>query len=90
MTTDSINAPINVIEDFRTLQINMLDDKSGERTAKLARYFAEAADKSQQMRLQSSDFEQKEFAGQMHDAFVAARHIVQTFWEKAHATQLPA
>lgn len=79
---------IHVMEDFQNLQALVMEDIGGEQTRHLAEYFQTAADKSQEMQLHSTDFEQKEFARLLHEAYLAARHIVLVAWEKIHGTTL--
>jgi hypothetical protein len=88
MNTQDTTPSINVIEDFQNLQMLVFDDVAGDKTRHMAGYFADAADKSLTMQVQSTDFEQKEFARMIHEAYVAAQRILLTAWEKAHGAAL--
>jgi hypothetical protein len=85
----SANVPdINVIEDFQNLQMLIFDDVAGDKTRHMAGFFENAAQKSLELQLQSTDHEQKEFAGTVHEAYLAAKNILLIAWEKAHGAAL--
>lgn len=88
MSNHVLVPPAEVIDDFPSLQANIADDKAGSKTQRLLRCFDEAAVQSQQMQLQCTDYEQKEFARLMHDAFAGAQRIVTRAWEKTHGMPL--
>jgi hypothetical protein len=88
MNTTSTVPDINVIEDFQNLQMLVFDDVAGDKTRHMAGYFEVAASKSLEMQMQSTDYEQKEFAGMVHEAYVAAKRILLAAWEKAHGASL--
>ncbi|AKJ27833.1 hypothetical protein [Caldimonas brevitalea] len=88
MDTDSLNPPVNLVSDFQALQMTIFEDPSGEKTRSLAEYFRQAETKSLEMQLHSSDFEEKEFARLVSDAFGASRRIVLAAWAKAHGSEL--
>jgi hypothetical protein len=87
MDTHAFAPPADITEDFKALQSAAFDDPGGEKLRRLAGYFEAAEMKGLQMRLQSEDFEDKELAGMLCEAFAAARRIVQLAAEKAsHGT----
>jgi hypothetical protein len=88
MNANELVPPIDVIEDFQNLQMLVFDDVAGDKTRHMANYFEDAANKSKEMQLQSTDFEQKEFARMIHEAFAAAKRILLTAWERAHGAAL--
>jgi hypothetical protein len=90
MSTETLTPPIDLVEDFKTLQMLIFDDIGGEKTRRLVNYFDEASLKSQEMQVQSTDFEDKEFARMIHEAFLAARRIVLLAWKTAHGSELVA
>ena len=49
---------------------------------------AQAETLSQQMQLRATDFEEKNFAGLVSDAFAASRRIVLLAWQKTHGREL--
>lgn len=89
MDTNAFNPPADIAEDFRALQSTQFDDPSDDRLRRLLDYFDSCEMKAMQMRIQSADFEQKELAGMLADAFAAAKRIVQVASEKA-ASGVPA
>lgn len=90
MDTQSLTPPVNLIQDFQTLQMTIFEDKAGDKTRALVGYFREAEMKSLEMRLKTSDFEQKEFASLLNEAFAASSRIVLSAWQKAHGAELVA
>ena len=90
MSTDLAPPPADLLVDFDKLQATVNDDTTGEKTRRLAKYFAQAETLSQQMQLRATDFEEKNFAGLVSDAFAAARRIVLVAWQKTHGRELAA
>jgi hypothetical protein len=88
MSTDTFAPSIDIIEDFRTMNLTINEDSLGEKTRKLVVYFENAALKSKELYIQSSDTEEKAFSSMLNEAFVAARSIVLDAWEKAHGSAL--
>jgi hypothetical protein len=88
MDTSTLMPPINLVEDFQSLQLIIFDDDSGEKTRGLARYFQEACEKCVSMRMQATEYEDKKYAQMLEDAFDASKRIVLFAWEKAHGTSL--
>jgi hypothetical protein len=88
MDTSSLMPPINLVEDFQSLQLVIFDDQSGEKTRSLVQYFQEASSKSASMRMQTVDYEAKQYAQMMEDAFEASKRIVLHAWQKAHGAAL--
>jgi hypothetical protein len=88
MTTDTFAPSIDIIEDFRSMHTAITEDDLGDKTRKLVEYFENAALKSKELHLHSTDQEQKTFSHMLNEAFVAARSIVLAAWEKAHGSPL--
>ena len=85
MNTDTLVPPSDVLDDIKTLKTAGPGTAQEGRMHRLVGYFDDAEMKSQQLRLQSDDYEQKQFAGQLADALAAARRIVLVAAEKADA-----
>ncbi len=90
MNTTATNPEIDMVQDFRDLQTLVFEDVAGDKTRGLTEYFEQAAQKSLQLQISSTDFEQKEFARMVHEAFLAAKRIVIFAWAKAHGSDLVA
>jgi hypothetical protein len=88
MTTETLTPPIDLLKDFETLQMMIFDDVAGDKTRRLVGYFEEASNKSLEMQVQSVEFEDKEYARLIHEAFVAAKRIVLVAWKTAHQSEL--
>lgn len=88
MDTQQLLPPIDVLEDFRTLQTTLHDDESGQQTRAMVRYLEDAATRSLQMKLQAAGSEEREFAALLHEAFQAAQRITLAAWERSHNTPL--
>ncbi len=88
MDTSNLMPPINLVEDFQSLQLVIFDDKFGEKTRSLVQYFEEAASKSASLRMQTMDYEAKQYAQMLEDAFEASKRIVMHAWQKAHGAPL--
>lgn len=80
--------PADLLADIDKLQATVDGDSSGDRTRRLAKYFAQAETLSQQARLRATDFEEKTFAGLVGDAYAASRRIVLLAWQKKHGREL--
>jgi hypothetical protein len=90
MDTQTFAPPVNLVEDFQALQTTIFEDKAGDRTRQLVAYFRQAEQKSLEMHLHTVDYEQKQFAKTLSDAFGASTRIVLAAWEKAHGADLKA
>jgi hypothetical protein len=88
MDTQTLAPPANLVEDFHALQMTIFEDKAGDRTRQLVSYFRQAEQKSLEMQLHTPDYEQKQFAKMLSDAFGASSRIVLAAWEKAHGAEL--
>jgi hypothetical protein len=88
MNTETLIPPIDVLDDFKSLQAAVHEDDSGEKTRLIVRYFDDAAAKSQEMQLHADGSEEREFARLISEAFQAARRIVLAAWERSHTTTL--
>jgi hypothetical protein len=88
MSTEAFAPSIDIIEDFRSMNLTITEDSLGEKTRKLVVYFENAALKSKELYIQSSDTEEKAFSSMLNEAFVAAHSIVLDAWEKAHGSAL--
>lgn len=90
MDSHTANPPVSLIEDFKNLQLTILQDVAGEKTRSIVAYFRSASLRSQEMQLRATEFEEKEFAGLLREAFEAASRIVLSAWHKAHGAELSA
>lgn len=90
MTSDDFTPPLNVIANMEALQEAIANDPSGDETRKLVAYFHDASLKSTEMKLHTQDFQQKEFARALDEAFAASARIISAAWQKAHGRELAA
>lgn len=90
MDTQTLNPPIDLINDFQALQVTIFEDQTGEKTRSMVEYFKQAETSSRQMELRTQDYEQKRFAKMLHEAFGACSRIVVAAWQKAHGAELAA
>ncbi|AEG94095.1 hypothetical protein [Ramlibacter tataouinensis] len=88
MSIDTLNPPSSLLDDFKDLQMTILDDKDGEKTRKLVDYFRQAEIKSREMQLRTLDYERKQFAQMLSDAFASSSRILMKAWQKAHGSEL--
>jgi len=88
--TQTLNPPIDLINDFQALQVTIFEDEAGEKTRRMVEYFRQAETRSREMELRTQDFEQKRFARMLHEAFGACSRIVLAAWQKAHGMELVA
>jgi 5S rRNA maturation endonuclease (ribonuclease M5) len=80
--------PADLIENYTELKLLIDSDISGEKTRQFIQYLDEASIKSQEMQVQSTDFEEKEFSQMAHESFLASKRIVLAAWKQAHGTDL--
>jgi hypothetical protein len=76
--------PADVLADLTELEAVVAQDTAGERTRRMAEFLAEAELRSQEMRLRTTDFEERNFAGAVSESFAAARRILIQAWHKSH------
>lgn len=88
MSTDALNPPTSLIDDFKDLQMTIFQDREGEKTRQLVDYFAQAETKSREMQLRTLDYEQKQFAQTLSDAFAASSRILLAAWQRVHGSDL--
>jgi hypothetical protein len=88
MSTEAFNPPTTLIDDFKDLQLTILQDQEGDKTLQLVDYFRHAEIKSREMQLRTVDYEQKQFAQMLADAFGSSSRILLTAWQKAHGSDL--
>jgi hypothetical protein len=88
MSIEALNPPSSLIDDFKDLQLTIFQDQEGEKTRAMVDYFREAEIKSREMQLRTVDYEQKQFAQMLSDAFAASSRILLTAWQKAHGSDL--
>lgn len=87
-TTDALNPPASLIDDFKDLQTTILQDIEGNKTRELVEYFGQAELKSREMQLRTVDYGQKQHAQLLCDAFAASSRILLMAWHKAHGAEL--
>lgn len=90
MKADMLLPPQALVAAFEDLQLTIFQDRDGDRTRDLVRYFQAAEIKSQELQIRTLDFEEKQFARQLGDAFAASGRILQKAWQQAHGHELPA
>ena len=90
MNLQDLNAPPNLLEHFRSVGDAIKEDGDGSRTLELVRHFRAAEIKSQELRLRTDDYAQKETAGLLQEAFAAASRIALAAWKKEHGSELYA
>jgi hypothetical protein len=88
MNTEALNPPVSLIDDFKDLQTTIFEDREGDRTRKLVDYFRQAEIKSRELQIRTVDYEQKQFAQMLGDAFAASSRILLAAWQKAHSVEL--
>jgi hypothetical protein len=88
MTPDMLLPPQALVAAFQDLQLTVFEDRDGDRTRDLIRYFQAAEIQSQEMQIRSMDFEEKQFARQLSEAFAASGRILQKAWQQAHGHDL--
>jgi hypothetical protein len=88
MASNSPSPQIDLLSDFKTLQLMIFDDVIGDQTRRLVEYFDDAVVKSKEMQKESKDNANKEFARLVTDAFMASKRIVLFAWKKAHGADL--
>ncbi len=87
MSTNSTDS-INLVEDFRELNLTISEDTSGDKARQLVAYFKASAEKSEELRLHTEDAAEKQFATLMHEAYAASQRIVTNTWEAVHGATL--
>jgi hypothetical protein len=90
MDTQTLTPPVNLINDFQSLQMTIFEDQAGDKTRGMVAYFKQAETRSREMELHTQDYEQKQFARMLHEAFAASSRIVLAAWQKAHGAELAA
>jgi ribosomal protein S4 len=90
MQTEAFAPPINIVEQFHSLHDAIASDQHGDHTRELIAYFRESERKAQELQLRTGDYEEKQFAGQLQDAYAASIRIVMAAWEKSHGVELHA
>lgn len=88
MSNDALNPPTHLIDDFKDLQMTIFQDREGDKTRTLVDYFRQAETKSREMQLRTLDYEQKQFAQTLGDAFAASSRILLTAWQRTHGSDL--
>jgi len=79
MDTDTLNASINLVEDFQSLHATIAEDHGGDQTRSLIEYFRTPEARSL---AQSSN------APLLHEAIDAYSRIVLAAWQEAHGADL--
>jgi hypothetical protein len=88
MNLDTMQPPVNLIADFQDLQLAISNDRSGDKTRQMLDYLKESEQKCLEIHLRSAEFEEKQFAKMLQEAFAAATEITRTGWQKAHDAEL--
>jgi len=88
MNFDAVKPPVNLIADFQALQLTIADDRSGDKARQMVDYLKTSELKCQEIGLHSTDFEEKQFARMLSEAFDAAGRIVLSAWRKANDSDL--
>ncbi|ARN20771.1 hypothetical protein [Piscinibacter gummiphilus] len=88
MSTEALNPPVSLVDDFKDLQMTIFQDRDGDKTRQLVAYFRQAEIKSREMQLRTTEYEQKQYAQMLADAFAASTRILLAAWQKAHGSDL--
>jgi hypothetical protein len=88
MSHGTFDPPVDILNDFQTMNLAILDDRSGDKTRRLFEYLNDAEQRCLEMRFRTTDYEEQRFAGMLSDAFSASGRIVVAAWEKAHDREL--
>jgi hypothetical protein len=88
MDIQDLMPPAALLQDFESLQLTISDDKSGQKTTSLVKYFQEASSKSAALGRQSTDYGTKLHVNMLGDAFDASKRILINAWEKTHGAVL--
>lgn len=90
MNTAFTLPPAELAADFDSLEAALGADASGERARRLARYFAQVELESRQAQVRSVDFDEKQRAGLLAEAFAGLQRTVAAAWSRLHGRELPA
>jgi hypothetical protein len=88
MDPQNLAPPINFVGDFQSLHVSIVEDKAGDKTRSMLEYLKQAELRTREMELRTQDYEQKQFARLLHEAFGASTRIVSAAWQKAHGADL--
>ena len=86
---DELTPPsADLLANFDALEPALSRDRSGDQARRLAAYFEQAQLECQQIRLRSTDFEEKELLRIQSDAFSVSRRVLLATWNKLHGSEL--
>ena len=88
MNLESVQPPINLIADLQALQLSIANDRGGDKTRQLFDFLKQSEEKCEEIRVRSTNFEEKAFAKMLNEAFAASSRIVLAAWHKAHDAEL--
>lgn len=90
MNFTSLIPPASFSDDYKlhTLQAMIKNDQSGDKTRELVRYFRQSDLEATKLKVQTSDFEEKQFADLVSNALAASEDIVTTVWKETHDREL--
>jgi hypothetical protein len=80
--------PADLLAHFDALEPVLSRDKGGDQARRLAAYFEQAQLECQQIRLRSTDFEEKELLRIQGEAFAVSRRVLLASWNKLHGSEL--
>jgi len=80
----------DLMQDFDSLEAALRRDPNGDHARRLGAYFEQAELETRQVQLRSTEFEEKNMAGLLAEAFAAARRVVPVAWAKLHGRELAA
>lgn len=89
MDLEALCPPSDLVADLANLSTSVGGDTSGAKTRRLIAYLNEAEVAAQEQGLRSTDFEEKNFAVQLTEAFRASKGMLQSAWQKLHDRELP-
>ena len=88
MNDELTQPPADLLAHFDALEPVLSRDKGGDQARRLAAYFEQAQIECQQIRLRSTDFEQKELLRIQSEAFNVSRRVLLATWNKLHGSEL--
>ncbi len=88
MSIDFRLPPPDLVGEFESLEAALKGDASGDKARRLSAYFAAVETEARATQLRSTDFEEKELAGMLAEAFAATGRVVSAAWSKFHGREL--
>lgn len=90
MSYELLNPPADLADVFASgddLEKRIADDRGGDLVRQLYAYFKHAEQQCLELKLRTTEYEQRHFAELLHEAFAASSRMVLGAWEKKHERQ---